>query len=312
MNQNPSHSIQLDPAYMRQLFHSGKRKEFLAAVQLALRQILEKLNVENHYDQAIAQTKREVSYRDLNNTWEELKPAAREQKWQELMERLVQIAYSTRPYCLRCGECCRLGSPSLHLEDADLLVQGLISTRQIYTLRRGEPVRFNIEGRLGLLPVELVKIKQNRNNHHCIFYSESQKNCTIYEHRPLQCRVQECWNAEALERLWRQEKLTRRDLLQDDQEALDLIELHDERCQVEKIDAAFTQLHESGDLEVLDQVLDILGQDTAIRAFVKQKLNREDDELDFLLGRPLLEIVRVYGVRVEKDEDGVYHLVSDR
>lgn len=312
MNQNPSHSIQLDPAYMRQLFHSGNRKEFLAAVQLALRQILVKLNVENHYDQAIAQTKREVSYRDLNNTWEELKPAARGQKWQELMERLVQIAYATRPYCLRCGECCRLGSPSLHLEDVDLLVQGLISTRQIYTLRRGEPVRFNIEGRLGLLPAELIKIKQDPNNHHCIFYSENQKNCSIYEHRPLQCRVQECWNSEALERLWRQEKLTRRDLLQDDQESLDLIELHDGRCEPEKIDAIFEQLHESGDLEVLAQVLDILRQDTAIRGFVKQKLNREDEELDFLLGRPLIEIVRVYGVRVEKDEDGVYHLVSDQ
>jgi len=71
-------------------------------------------------------------------------------------------------------------------------------------------------------------------------------------------------------------------------------------------------LHESGDLEVLAQVLDILRQDTAIRGFVKQKLNREDEELDFLLGRPLIEIVRVYGVRVEKDEDGVYHLVSDQ
>lgn len=312
MNQNHSHSIQLDPAYMRQLFHSGNRKEFLAAVQLALRQILIKLNVENHYDQVIAQMKREVIYRDLNNTWEGLKPAARGQKWQELLERLVQIAYATRPYCLRCGECCRLGSPSLHLEDADLLAQGLISTQQIYTLRRGEPVRFNIEGRLGLLPAEVIKIKQDPMNHHCMFYSEEQKNCSIYQHRPLQCRVQECWNAEALERLWRQEKLTRRDLLQDDQESLDLLELHDERCELEKIDEAFAQLHESGDLKILTLVLDILRQDTAIRAFVKQKLNREDEELDFLLGRPLIEIVRLYGVRVEKDEDNVYHLVPDR
>ena len=312
MNQNHSHSIQLDPAYMRQLFHSGNRKEFLAAVQSALRQILIKLNVEDHYDQAIAQMKREVIYRDLNNTWEGLKPAARGQKWQELLERLVQIAYATRPYCLRCGECCRLGSPSLHLEDADLLAQGLISTQQIYTLRRGEPVRFNIEGRLGLLPAELIKIKQDPLNHHCMFYSEEQKNCSIYQHRPLQCRVQECWNAEALERLWRQDKLTRRDLLQDDQESLDLLELHDERCKLEKIDGAFTQLHESGDLKILTQVLDILRQDTAIRVFVKQKLNREDEELDFLLGRPLIEIVRLYGMRVEKDGDGVYHLVPDR
>jgi hypothetical protein len=156
MKQNWKHSIQLDAAKVRELFHSGTRKEFVAGVPLALREILAKLHVEGHYEQVITLTKQNPSYRELNNTWEELKPAVRSQKWQELMERLVQIAYGTRPYCLRCGDCCHLGSPSLHPEDAELLSRGVLSTRQLYTLRRGEPVKFNIDGRFGALPSELI------------------------------------------------------------------------------------------------------------------------------------------------------------
>ncbi|MDH3961811.1 MAG: hypothetical protein OEV25_00135, partial [Deltaproteobacteria bacterium] len=98
----------------------------------------------------------------------------------------------------------------------------------------------------------------------------------------------------------------------EDQDLLEMLEVHDERCDPRKLDAAFTRLHDTGDLAVLDEVLDLLRQDTAIRAFVTQKLNREDEELNFLLGRPLVEIVCAYGMKVEKDEDGVYHLVSDQ
>ena len=134
MKHNSSHSFEFDPASLQSLFHSGNRKDFVAQVRLALREILVELQVESHYDKVTTLVKREPCYRELNNTWEEIKPSVRTQKWCELMERSIQIAYSTRPYCLRCGECCRLASPSLHLEDAELLTRGLISTRQIYTL----------------------------------------------------------------------------------------------------------------------------------------------------------------------------------
>jgi len=312
MKHNSSHSIQLDAASLQDLFQSGRRKDFVAEARHALRQILVKLHVEGHYDQVITLVKREPSYRELNNTWEEIKPSVRSQKWYELMDRFIQIAYSTRPYCLRCGECCRLESPSLHLQDAELLARGLISTRQIYTLRRGEPVRLNLEGKLGTLPSELIKFKEDQERGYCRFYSEAKKSCGIYENRPLQCRFQECWNPEPLEKLWQEQKLTRRDILKSDQDLMDLLELHDERCDPERLNHLFIQLHKTQDMTVLDQVLEILRQDVAIRSLARTKLNLDEEELDFLLGRPLAEIVRSYGLRVEMDQDGVYHLVEDR
>jgi len=312
MKHNSSHSIQSDPASLQDLFQSGNRKDFVAQVRNALNQILVKLHVENHYDQVITLVKREPCYRELNNTWEEIKPSARSQKWYELMDRFIQIAYSTRPYCLRCGECCRLGSPSLHLEDAYLLARGLISFRQIYTLRRGEPVRLNIEAKLGTLPSELIKFKEDQEKGYCRFYSENQNSCGIYENRPLQCRFQQCWNPEVLEQLWQEQKLTRRDILQKDQDLMELLEIHDERCDPERLNHLFIQLHKTRDMTVLDQMLEMLRQDVAIRSLATTELNRDEEELDFLLGRPLAEIVRPYGFRVEMDQDGVYHLVEDR
>lgn len=311
MTQALSHFPHLGPAYMRKLLHSDSRKDFVEAVQLALRQALASMRVEDHYDQVITEIKRETCYRDLNNTWEKLEPAIRGQKWQELLERMVQTAYASRPYCLRCGECCRQGSPSLHMEDAELLSKGLISTQHLYTLRQGEPVRYNIEGRLDTLSEELIKIKEDPESRQCIFYLEHESSCHIYHHRPLQCRFQECWNPQALERLWSQEKLTRRQLLKEEHDLLELLEVHDERCAPEKLDGGFKRLHQTGDVAILDQVLNILSQDTAFRTFFITRLDRNEEELDFLLGRPMVKIVRAYGMKVEEDEKGVYHLVPD-
>ena len=222
------------------------------------------------------------------------------------------MAYSTRPYCIRCGECCRLGSPSFQLEDEDLLTEGFISIRQVYTLRRGEPVRFNIQGRPGVLPNELIKIKEKPEQEHCSFYLESQRGCGIYDHRPLQCRFQECWNPEGLKKLWDRSKLTRHNLLEIDEDLMELLKVHDERCDPALINSVFAAYHQSGDPAVLEQVLDILRRDLAVRTLAITRLRRDEEELDFLFGRPLTEIIRVYGLRVEEDEDGVYHLVSDQ
>jgi Fe-S-cluster containining protein len=302
----------LDMASLHQFVRIDDRKQFQRGVRRALLQVLENLQVEDHYDKIIQKIKGETIYRELNNTWERLEPEARAQKWQELMERIVQMAYAARPYCMRCGECCRQGSPSLHREDGDLLSRGFISTRQIYTLRKGELVSLNIQGRLGTLPGELIKIKEDRGSGHCIFYDEHHHACRIYQHRPLQCRMQKCWSPQALQELWRHEKLTRHNLLSGDQDLLDLMETHEQRCGPEKLDTAFKEIHQSGDVTDLDQVVEMLRQDMVFRTFLKNRLGREDGELDFLLGRPLTHLVRAYGFRVEEDADGTFHLLQDK
>jgi Fe-S-cluster containining protein len=292
-------------------FPSGRREDFRAAVELALRDVLTALHVEEQFHSVAKQIEKAWWFRAIERTWERLDPAIRRQEWQALVERLVELSYASRPYCVRCGECCRGGSPSLHLEDANLWSQGYLSPRELYTLRPGEPVHLNVEGRPGLLPEELVKIRQRPETGHCIFYVEEEKTCSIYEHRPHQCRLQACWDPGPFEALWRGPKLSRRHLVQEDHEILELIGAHDERCSPQKLDAAFREWEDSGSELALQQILDQLRYDTALRSLVQERLGLGEGELEFYFGRPLIHIIRPYGFRVDRDGDGTYHLVRD-
>ena len=73
--------------------------------------------------------------------------------------------------------------------------------------------------------------------------------------------------------------------------------------------AIYNQQYEIPTLCVLCDLCGFMGN---MRSLATTKLNRQPEELEFLLGRPLAEIVRSYGLRVEKDQEGVYHLLQDR
>jgi hypothetical protein len=90
-----------------------------------------------------------------------------------------------------------------------------------------------------------------------------------------------------------------------------MIQAHDERCVPEHLDAAFRKISQSDDESGLNQVLAMLRYDTAFRKVLIEKGGMQEKELDFFFGRPLQEIVRAYGVRVNQDEDGTYYLVAD-
>jgi Fe-S-cluster containining protein len=310
MKQHKYQSLKEDSEHTRQLLQSGGKQEFVTAIESALRQVLISLQVEEHFDRIIHQVRQELWYQNLEGTWEILNSQVRARQWKILMSRLAQMAYSTRPYCVRCGECCIHGSPSLHLGDAGLVNQGILSPQDLYTLRKGERVKLNVEGKLGLAQQEVIKIREKPENGQCIFYLEQGRKCAIYEHRPLQCQLQACWDPEPMKKLWHQEKLSRRHLLQDDQALQKLIHAHDERCRPEELDAAFSRIHQDGDETALDRVLEMLRFDTSFRAVLVENGGFRVEELDFYFGRALQEIVRAYGFRVDRDEDGTYHLVS--
>jgi len=92
---------------------------------------------------------------------------------------------------------------------------------------------------------------------------------------------------------------------------LELIGAHDERCSAARLGAAFGEWHDSGREAALEQILDQLRYDTALRSLVQERLGLGEGELEFYFGRPLIQIIRPYGLRVERDGDGTYHLVPD-
>ncbi len=311
MSQDSESKPSLDAAGIQDLFHSDSGNDFVSAVRLAANRIIENLHAEEErLDEILTDIEKNSFYQDFLNSWEDISPEERSRKWKQQLELIVQTVYATRPYCLRCGDCCSRVSPSLHPEDLDLLKDGILRFSDLYTLRKGEPVLNNITATLDNLSGELVKLKEKPENTQCYFYDESEKSCRIYDRRPLQCRTQECWNPQALEKLWSGDKLTRRHLLRNDAELLELIDVHEQRCSTEKLDSAVKKYWETGEASELDPVIDMLSQDLIIRNFFTERLGRSEEELDFLLGRPLAKVVEAYKLKVEKDEDGTYHLTQ--
>ena len=99
--------IALVKAATRNPLELRSRREFRAALEQALHHVLVALHVEDRFAALRSQIREDRWFRALEQAWERLEPPARLQGWQELLDRLVQISYAARPYCLRCCECCR-------------------------------------------------------------------------------------------------------------------------------------------------------------------------------------------------------------
>jgi hypothetical protein len=62
----------------------------------------------------------------------------------------------------------------------------------------------------------------------------------------------------------------------------------------------------------VEGILDLLKFDFHLRPFVSQKLNIPLDETDFFFGRPLVETITRYGLKVIKKQDGSFHLTRSQ
>src|SRR5208337_3602192 len=106
----------------------------------------------------------------------------------QIGECLVKAAYATRPYCIRCGTCCTKGSPTLNMHDLELFTNNIVRPSDLLTIRKGELARAAGSDELERTEKELVKIQEVPGNNTCIFFKSGEKECSIYESRPLQCR----------------------------------------------------------------------------------------------------------------------------
>jgi len=78
--------------------------------------------------------------------------------------------------CIGCGTCCKKGGPSFHVADKPLIDKGIILTKYLFTIRKGELAYDNVRQALLPLSSELIKIKGKNNSSTCIFFNENEKN----------------------------------------------------------------------------------------------------------------------------------------
>jgi Fe-S-cluster containining protein len=257
------------------------------------------------------QLEQSPNYQEIVQRWGKMDGAERVSAWKKLIEVSEKLAAEILPSCVQCGECCRKGSPTLQLEDLDLLSQGKIPWDCLVTLRRGEPVRSPFEDKLVFLVDERIKIREKPETQECEFLDSESSLCTVYEDRPVQCRAQVCWDSAEAKQLAKQPYLTRRDIFKEVELLLKLIAEHDDRFAFAKLQAAFSRLEETRG-ESVQEIIQLLAQERHYRHFLAEQLNIPGNMLELVFGRSFEKLVTLFGFKVRVEEDGSRCLTLDR
>ena len=242
-------------------------------------------------------------FQDMKRYWPGWNRSYRERQWEAWCREVETLAYSSRPYCLLCGECCRKGSPSLYAEDLPALRAGVIRRSDLVTLRFGEIGYSPIQNDLVLISEERVKIKEQPGSQACLFFEPDENRCRIYENRPLQCRTMECWNPAGFQSLEGLKFLSRKDLLNPDDPLLPVIESHGQRCDLTNLHQILSRIRKGGAFSQ-QEVLDMVFFDDHLREFLAEKQGIGEEHHPFLFGRSLKDLLPVFGLQLEAAADG--------
>jgi Fe-S-cluster containining protein len=195
------------------------------------------------------------------------------------------------------------------MEDLPLIKQKFIRRKDLFTIRKGEFVRDNVNENLVATEVELIKMRERKGEvGGCIFYDDPNKACTIYEHRPVQCSAFKCWDTEDFERVYSGPKLTRREVVRGEV-LLEMLEEHERRCSYSVLEKCVKQIESEGK-KAVEKILDLLRFDFHLRPFISEKLDLNWEEMDFFFGRPLSETITMFGLKVVREPDGSFLLTT--
>lgn len=204
--------------------------------------------------------------------------------------------------CRRCGTCCRKGGPALHRADRHLVESGRISPTTLYAIRAGEPARDNVADRIVVLDADIVKIRGTGESPVCVCYDPA-RGCTVYADRPLECRVLDCRDTDAVARLYARDRLTRRDLFGSVPGLWDLIAEHQTRCGYDRVRRAIAELEGPDRERGLARLSEMLQFDRLVRTEPVRTGRVPEGWTDLLFGRPLPRTLRGFGLRVAADGD---------
>jgi Fe-S-cluster containining protein len=205
--------------------------------------------------------------------------------------------------CRQCGTCCRKGGPAFHLSDRSLIDGGKIPARDLFTIRSGEPAFENVQGRLQPAATDIIKIKGKPDSWECVFLDGETNRCGIYAHRPVECRALQCQDPSELKKIYRRERLTRKDLLHQVTDLWALVTDHQRRCDYALLlDLAARGTGRPSDRAARRQLMEIISFDTQLRRLIAEQEGMDEGLTDFLFGRPLSQTLPPLGIPVRQQE----------
>lgn len=185
--------------------------------------------------------------------------------------------------CRRCGTCCRKGGPALHGSDLPLLEH--IPVRDLVCLRRGEPAFDPRRDGLTPLEEELLKIRGKDDGWECVYFSRQPVACSIYGHRPLECRSLSCADTGGILEAMGTPAITRRDIVTPDSALWECIAEHERLFPVAQAMRQASELRIGTDVpEALDS---LIRHELHFRRGFAERVGVRDEDLWAYFGRPL-------------------------
>lgn len=195
--------------------------------------------------------------------------------------------------CKKCGTCCRKGGPALHKEDRQLISNGKILISNLVTIRAGEPVFSPLSGRVEPAELDILKLS-SPDSWSCLFLNQQTNHCDLYENRPLECRLLQCWNTAKIEAIIYKNNLNRWDLIDPNTPIFDFIKMHEAACNYAELAKSASKGPEIP--SVRERIKEIIAKDLAIREKAVLKFNLSLPAEMFYFGRPMFKSLSFFGV----------------
>jgi Fe-S-cluster containining protein len=246
-----------------------------------------------------------AGFKEIYESWNSLSPESRAIAWRRLMTASRSQLLERAASCVRCGECCEKGSPTLLSLDLGLFHRDVLTLKDVYTLRPGEKAT-NREGEVTTLTEERLKVREVPGTRQCWFYLAANQTCRIYADRPEQCRRQNCWG-EPPPLTAADELLQRQHVFVGVPEVWDLIREHQDRCDCVQIVRHLADLG-AGSEAAGDALFEALHFDHYLRQLLIDDWELTPEATEFLLGRPLAQFLETCGVNATLGPEGVFSL----
>lgn len=215
---------------------------------------------------------------------------------------LIPMPENENHACRRCGTCCRNGGPALHRDDIVLLRSGGISHADLVTIRIGEPAHSPLIDRVEPSTYELIKLAGTGASWSCRFFSAGENRCLIYDERPLECRLLNCREPEALLRVIGKNTVARSDLINPADPVRSLIDEHEKRCSYAELNVLSGELKENGmNVRARNRLSDLLQVDIDLRRQALEHWRLPPAMEMFIFGRPLFLSVQQMGITVVEE-----------
>lgn len=193
------------------------------------------------------------------------------------------------------------------MEDREKVDSGKIPLKNLFTIRDGEPAYDNIRARVAPAPTDIIKIKgASETDATCRFLDQGQAICTIYDHRPIECRLLTCWDTGAVVAVYDKDRLTRSQLLAKFPGLIDLVTEHQARCDYRRVGQWAARIRQGGEVaQAVESLLELIRFDQSLRKVTVERSRLDPEMLEFLFGRPLYLTIRLFRLRLARSGEAL-------